>query len=1477
MKRLLYSLIAALLVSGATSAQDAKTVTLTFDNTPLATALAELGKAGDIRFAYQDEQLLGAPAVTRSFTGREVQEVRHELLAPRGLAAVHSKDPRLFAVVPQDSPIGMCKTAGRAMRILGRMILKIDKAEIRDGEIVVPGFGTDDERRLVTALDELQAVEDYFKFVSLPPPLAKRLGEARKLLASADPEARAGAAYALRHWNIFVTAGNLNIGRKTQSLSMLPAADRKEVLELVVAALNDKDPLVRAAWLYLLGPPHPANIPTAAATRLRQVVINGLDDDDPLIRLGAVNCLRLHSWFTDVEQGEAAARLNKLAESDPCGAVRLLAAKNAPLLVPRNREAHRRLALQRMQDRNPIIQVASVVDVQLALPTRRPDDKRIEQLPAPARAYADVLRRMREAGRSLPRQGAGDKIFPKQVREWLRSDNRYRRLFAVVAIQKSVHFTSRYRHRQHKLPPAVAAAQSWVCELVKSDSPILQRQAVESALLVAGYHVGGGEERRRAAAAAVAELRHPDCRRRLTALSGIVRHLRRHGWAITPDLAAAGRERLQAPSAVERMYAGLIYGCVTPAREVLPILEAAVERKDETLAAALVEGAAWRPKYLRYHPDAAPGGKPAGAIDERFIQFALAAEHTRLQARLWCATDESFPVSRNNLYRRMNKTAADRLLDGAAPDAMAFILFDAGVAGKVYPRSIPAERYGKLLAAVLDLARSEAYSDAVCRLVRRRLTMKSSSFLTDISRRRAGTGWGAGGKRQPPAALVQLTSLAFRQTDWEDAAERKDALAALTVFTESSSWQLQSILAPVMKDVKNTMAYPDARPLLAVLVKTIVQRQTGGDRLDLDALGVNAMQETLLAAENAASRLPVQLAMIERGDAAVIKTVTAAYSRDEVPAAFHGKLFRSLLHAHKLVPAGFVAEELPKFASNSERPLEARAAALDLLANSTAQQELFAGWATKHLKARGDLTAAVLGHVRALSAGTNAWHKKKGATPNRIMPGQILHGHVTRGTTRWQFRRQQQAPPAWIKPLATQVKACSKDDELDVRERLKAYHAYLLLTPETALLEPALQLDTQGVYRAQAAGSLFQTAPETEVYAKLLPRYETLSDMVKAKLAQSAMRSPKAPKAMDFVRRVFNDDKLRRDRRNYYFILTTPPLPKDKTPEVEALLKELRDDPKYGRYARLALGEKNAMQTARGKPDPALKPKAKAAPPLLKTDERSRTLAAAPGFLLIGGGRKLSLWDVAGGKTLGRFPDMPEDVYAVAVGPRAERVAVAMRNGKLALYDLDSGKRVHELKGHGKTVYAVAFTPDGKQLISGSLDGSVRVWDVSSGTQVRQLDANKGVRTVAVSADGKLVAAGDLDRKVYLWDLKNGKLKHSLAGHRFGIRDLAFDPGGRYVASASDDLTARVWRVASGKLLATSKGHASLVTGVLFISAERFVTCSVDGSIRQWQTTDGKAVEPLKKDAGEVLAITRLKDKLYYLELDGSVRVLDLP
>jgi WD40 repeat protein len=190
-------------------------------------------------------------------------------------------------------------------------------------------------------------------------------------------------------------------------------------------------------------------------------------------------------------------------------------------------------------------------------------------------------------------------------------------------------------------------------------------------------------------------------------------------------------------------------------------------------------------------------------------------------------------------------------------------------------------------------------------------------------------------------------------------------------------------------------------------------------------------------------------------------------------------------------------------------------------------------------------------------------------------------------------------------------------------------------------------------------------------------------------------------------------------------------------------------DGKYVAFGGRASNELVVLDLASGKEARRLSPRAG---PVHHGATHSLAFTPDGRFLVEGGGNGVSVWGVASGKLLRRFPggeySAPGAPAPLALSPDGKSIAVASGN-VLSLRSLADGKLRHAGAGHAGAVGRIAFSADGKRLLSSG--DALRLWDADSGKQLEVLPFDYTLHHLYPTRDGKGFRWVAFDRSLYEW------------------------------------------------------------------------------------------------------------------------------
>ena len=239
--------------------------------------------------------------------------------------------------------------------------------------------------------------------------------------------------------------------------------------------------------------------------------------------------------------------------------------------------------------------------------------------------------------------------------------------------------------------------------------------------------------------------------------------------------------------------------------------------------------------------------------------------------------------------------------------------------------------------------------------------------------------------------------------------------------------------------------------------------------------------------------------------------------------------------------------------------------------------------------------------------------------------------------------------------------------------------------------------------------------------------------------------------------------------------------------------------------------------------------------------------------LVSGGFRTAKIWRRQTDIPLSEITGLEGTATATAVSPNGALLAWGDENGKIQIVDLASREIQAVLEGHTAAVTGLVFSSEGEKIYSTSLDQSWRVWG-RDGAAVASVATPTPLKALALVDDGKRLAVGGEDHAIRVWLLPEAEEApaadptSTLSAHSQAVTGLVAVADGQFISSSLDG-TVRLWQSRDGQQLREVK-HEGPVTGIAVqTDGTRFASVSPEHhSVKIWNMADGKLEHELRGD-----------------------------
>lgn len=258
----------------------------------------------------------------------------------------------------------------------------------------------------------------------------------------------------------------------------------------------------------------------------------------------------------------------------------------------------------------------------------------------------------------------------------------------------------------------------------------------------------------------------------------------------------------------------------------------------------------------------------------------------------------------------------------------------------------------------------------------------------------------------------------------------------------------------------------------------------------------------------------------------------------------------------------------------------------------------------------------------------------------------------------------------------------------------------------------------------------------------------------------------------------------------------------------------------------------------------------------IRSDASGFWLSLDHRFLLLGGGKKLQVWDIRAGRPAWKpLPTPGGSSFRAVLNPDKAILGIQRiqrEDSSIQLWSLPTGQQIGTIPPD-EGIKDFAFTPGGERLVTVSSKGAVLVRDSRTGRRLGpRIDHESLVTSFDCSPDGRWIATGTGRGLVRIWDLSSGELLVGPLRHRFPVSSVRFQlEGSRLLTSARNSL--KIWDARTGRPL----GESIRSKGNIWFSQ-----LSADGARLLVQST-AEPVRLLDAQTGQILVSTPFKDVLF--------------
>lgn len=195
-----------------------------------------------------------------------------------------------------------------------------------------------------------------------------------------------------------------------------------------------------------------------------------------------------------------------------------------------------------------------------------------------------------------------------------------------------------------------------------------------------------------------------------------------------------------------------------------------------------------------------------------------------------------------------------------------------------------------------------------------------------------------------------------------------------------------------------------------------------------------------------------------------------------------------------------------------------------------------------------------------------------------------------------------------------------------------------------------------------------------------------------------------------------------------------------------------------------------------------------------------------------------------------------------------DNIFVGSGDGVLTVIDKKNKAFKKHIKASDKSIRSIAINPVEIEIAVAYSDYKIRIFDLHTFEPKKVIDAHKNsVFAIKYSKDFEALYSVSRDAHLKKWDvIKAYEMSEQAVAHMYTINDIAFSPSGDYFATCSMDKSIKLWETQNFKLRkvidkARYAAHGTSINKLLWLNDNDLLACSDDRTISLWK------INPIKE------------------------------